>query len=219
METAPPSIEPHASGGKDFPIIRWTFLSTALFIVALGTNEGFRWSNFWSGFETAVFLLLFFLIPTLILFVLAWIWNLLCLRIVRPHRHPRLVRIAMLIPAFGLLTYSVITRPTSPELFEQITGVAFPENYSEAFFSHVGGGLTDHSHIFAFTTSPEETERLIQELNLRPSDSLSHAGFDQILANYPGGKIYYRSDTGRNWYYDLITDETRTKVWIHLYGI
>lgn len=217
MESVSPSIEPHASGGKDFAVIRWTFLSTILLIAAIGTNEGLRWSNFWSGFETAVFSLLILLIPPLILFVAAWIWNLLCLRIIRPSRHPRLVRIAMVIPAFGLLTYSIVTRPSSPERFEQITGVAFPENYSEAFFSHVGGGITDHSHVFVFNTSPEETERLIQELDLHPRDS-SDGGFDQILEAHPDGKIYYRADEDRNWYYELVTDVTRTKVWIHLSG-
>lgn len=56
MESLSPSSEPHASGGKDFSVIRRTFLSTILLIAAIGTNEGLRESNFWSGFETAVFL-------------------------------------------------------------------------------------------------------------------------------------------------------------------
>ncbi len=119
VESVSPSIEPHASGGKDFAVIRWTFLSTILLIAAIGTNEGLRWSNFWSGFETAVFLLLIPLILPLLLFVAALIWNLLCLRIIRPDRHPRLVRIARLVPATGRVIHSIITCPSSPERFEQ----------------------------------------------------------------------------------------------------
>ncbi len=201
------------------PIWRWTFLLTALILAALGVDQGLRWSGFWNGFESMIFILAFTVVPLLIIFAAALLWNAIWLRIFNKRGGRGWLKLIIISPAIGLVTSSVLTQPTSPERFEQITNVTFPETYSESRFHHYGGGLADHSHTFVFTTTPEETQRLIRELELSQKDSFSNQNFEKLLQKYPGGTIYHRAVDDRNWYYDLITDETQTKVWINLWGI
>ena len=200
-----------------FHWFRWAFLSTALIILVLGVRGGLLWSSFWHGFENVVFTLVITLIIPIVLFILVSLWNLLCHRVFRYEKHPKLVRSAILLPAFGLLIFIFATLPSSPERFEQITGVSFPPRYTDATFHHSGGLLTDHFHTFAFSTTPEETERLIRELQLQPA--FPPQDFAPVRSDYPNASHYNRAEPERNWFYNLATDETRTKVWISLSGI
>jgi len=191
---------------------------TTLILIAFGVGEGLRWSDFWIGFLTMAGLLVVLLIPLLIIFVAALLWNAILFRVFWKRGGSLWLKLAILSPALVLLGFGVFSRPTSPERFEEITEVAFPSDYSDTKFHHYGGGFADHSHTFVFTTTPEETERLIHELELTQEDTFSDRDFDKLMEEYPGGTFHHRNVENQNWYYDFITDKSRTKVWIRLWG-
>ncbi len=119
--------------------------------------------------------------------------------------------------------------------FGAVYHVALPADAREfrAFFS--GGGFADTLDAFAFQTNPTATNALLAAHPFKEamvSDWSAKGGiaahlFGQVGQDWPDPRTwpkarlyrYNEIDTAGALYYDLITDETMTKVFIIAYGI
>lgn len=124
--------------------------------------------------------------------------------------------ISLLLPVFisfvDVVTVA-IARVHPHQRFESVTGVRFPADANVVRCSFAGTGFifSDPQHVYEFTCSPAETERLIRELELKqdnyPAGGTSAKGWkvdQRWTSGFPTGKSV---DV-----LELETDASRTRV-------
>ena len=112
---------------------------------------------------------------------------------------------------------AIYQRATPKQALQRWTGVAFPQGATIHRHSYFGGGLADARYVFVFTCSAEETGRLIRELEL--SGNPFHEAYSRRpeidLEVWQPAEDWSQADgKGSADYLELITDSTRTKVYL-----
>lgn len=134
----------------------------------------------------------------------------------------------MLAPSFliiAVMTGSLIFDPPSPaKRFEMFAKTTLPNDLRDLHYRFTGGGLADYGDTYYFTTSSSEVERLIRDMGLKENEhytsgSISDAVFSPLPScpdynSWEGAKQFKRWDDRQHWFYYLITDSTRTQVYV-----
>jgi len=199
----------------------WVWASLVLMAVAFAIPETFRWNDPWTGFSNglmagATFALggAVLLFPVLLVVKLASRWW-------KPGKFTRALLIALPLVLLGArLLYPV--NPAEP--FKNATSSALPANAKGLRSVTSGGGIADRGDEFYFETTPEEVDRLILELRLRRDESPDWPERVRRKMRLPDeptlwtDAVKYYGDR-KSTFYTLITDGTRTRVWIQSLGI
>jgi hypothetical protein len=134
--------------------------------------------------------------------------------------HPHRIWISLLLPVFFSFADVVgvaVDRIHPHRRFEQATGVRFPADATvlSCSFENWGMAFSDATHLFQFTCSPAETERLIRELKLRKNRN--PGGGSSRFPRSRGWTVEERWTSGDMErrgvdYIELETDASRTRV-------
>ena len=135
----------------------------------------------------------------------------------RPHRVWISLLFANALWIFGIGS-AIYDRANPERALKQWTNVNFPSDATLRSHFFFGGGFADDRHVFVFTCGPEETERLIRELQLAGGLLKDWQSEDrpEIAADgwVPAERWYISDLAGSPDYIELITDKTRTKVYL-----
>ena len=138
---------------------------------------------------------------------------------------------ALLVMAMGPLSFvNYLNTRTPPARFEQTTGCELPENLKNFRYHFSGGGFADYGDTYSFQTTPEEVDRLIREMELTGGGGEvevcywmeEDGGESGVLRGFPGVEGWESieghgwNDDHHHWYFELVHDETKTKVIIYL---
>ncbi|MGC4013059.1 MAG: hypothetical protein QM755_00870 [Luteolibacter sp.] len=139
----------------------------------------------------------------------------LALGALRPFRNHRTV-LSFLLPGL-LCLYPAVSalrdRMEPGRRFLRMTGAALPAHRSgmSCFFS--GGGLADIRDEFEFTTTPEETDALIKQLDLLQADTPGSTALTSLPPTFVRPQQWHqKGKTGSVDFIALYTDETHTWV-------
>lgn len=205
--------------------IGWLLLIS--FVLVTGSfviDQTIRWSSPWDGFLNGLVHIAYFG-SGMLLDVIPWsllIWG-VCrwvgLRRFRPH----LILAPAAIQSFVLLSQLVSFPPTARGSFKQFTKAEIPEDARKTQYHLWGGGMADYSISYYFECSQESVAKLITSMQMgegfeitpQYAPHMPHIGrltSPPDLARWTGGKSYSREDGG--WTFYLVTDPTKTKVYI-----
>lgn len=151
----------------------------------------------------------------------AGVWFFLILGIVEKFRPGWRNWFSAMLPAIYLLVTVKWSVPSPMERFQAITAISLPSEIADLHSTHKGGGFADHRHTYSFTTAPEETERMIEKLNLKGPEPLDIEDFYFQPPNGFGGwetPVVYKGEKEIGWYFDLVTDKSRRKVFLILHS-
>ena len=212
---------------KSLPIwiiaLLWILLPWASYVI----DQTFRWTDHAQGFANGVFHLPFLAIGSLC-YGTPWllgIWGLYRWRGWRRHRTAWMLAppIAMALFCLGNLA---VNPPTPAHRFRSHVNVEFPKNVQNLRWSFSGGGMDGFTDTYYFKTSPEEIGRLIREMNLTLDGSGTPGNTDgwSPLPDAPdpdqwSGAFRYRGNgkgEREGCAYELLTDSTRTHVFIRI---
>lgn len=198
-------------------------LSLHLLVLAFAIPETFRWTDRWTGFYIGLVTggIFALMVAVLLLPVLLLVVKLLS-RWWKPGQFSRALMIALPLVLLGVQVVDTATT-SAPERFEGATDVALPANANNLRTYFSGGGLADRADEYYFETTPEEVDRLIRELALEergepyPRDWF-RLSLPEPLADWPGAVTYkgYRSSMD---FFVLITDGSRTRVFLQVLGM
>jgi hypothetical protein len=199
-------------------------ISFAIFNLGYIIDQTFRWTDAYEGFVNGIFHITVFGIGWF-LYVLPW--GLFVFIIYRWRKWKRYRSLLVLAPSIALLIYfvgSLVFWPETPnERFKRFTGVSLPASVSNLHWHFSGGGIADYDDTYYFTCKSEETDRLIKNMKLEKDPYFEkEGGYSPVnvlpncpdystwdgLSQYRGGK-----DNGE-WFYYLLTDSSKTKVYV-----
>lgn len=200
-------------------------LSFAVFNLGYIVDQTIRWSHPLHGLINGVFHILahgmiwcLFFLP----------WSLGVIALYRWRKWKRFRTHWVLAPAVLVLLTSIgdlILHPqTASKRFKNSAKTELPSNAQNLHFHFSGGGLADYSDTYYFETTPEEVDRLIAEMKLSEDENYGIEGLFYTpispLEKYPDfstwkdAQQYTGLDDKKHWFYHLITDTSRTKVYI-----
>jgi len=211
---------------KQMNIALLLLISLALFNAAFVLNEAFRWSNPIEGFMNGLIHGLFISIPYLIVAIL---WSVLAEAVCTLFKWRRVRSHAILLPAYAFTALMVVgfvmAPPTAERRFESRTGIELPKNALNLECHFFGGGFVDYTDRYYFQTTPDEVERLIEGMELKEGQ-LFRGDKGYLISfmplpdcpdfnDWPEAKLYSKFEMpASGWFYYLITDDSRTKVYI-----
>lgn len=200
-------------------------LSFALFNLSPILDQTFRWSNPILGFRNG-------LVHVMILGIgwCLWLlpWSLLVFGLYRWRKKTRFRTFWILAPAAFALIATVVglfVSPATPTVrFKKHAKAELPKNIQNLHWNFTGGGITDYTDTYYFQTTPEEVDRLIAELNLSRDTAYGFEGnyFTSVtkLPDCPDFSAWKNAQQFKclndSWFYYLITDSTRTQVYIEI---
>jgi len=215
----------HGEFAPPMHFVRVLLLSFGLFNLGPMLVSIFRYTNPFHGFLNGLF--------HVFVFGLVWIvyllpWSLLIYALYRWRKWSRFRIHWVLAPAilWTLLSIAslIIDPPTAKRRFLTFAGTNLPTNNQDLHRDFTGGGLTDYSDTWYFRTTPDEVDRLILEMKLEPDKQYGDKEISYTpirpLTGWPdlnaweGAVQYQRCDEKSGWFYYLITDATRTQVYI-----
>ena len=198
-------------------------ISFAVFNLGYVVDQTVRWSNHLDGLMNGVF--------HVMLFGLAWCiyllpWSLIVFGLYRWRKWKRFRMHWVLAPAFLALVVSIgslIIHPPSPtNRFKSFAKAELPKEIQNLHYHFSGGGIADYGDTYYFETIPNEVDRLVADIGLTEDEyygreGLSHTPVSQLpdcpdFSTWSGATQYRADDDG--WFYYLITDATKTKVYI-----
>ena len=201
-------------------------ISFVLFNGAYVVDQIFRWSNHLEGLMGGIIHVMFFMVPWAMILLP---WSLLVLALYKWRGWQRWRTHVVLAPSYLVMLLSiaglVFQPPTPSRRFESRTGIELPENAQKLRYHFSGGGFIDYTDIYCFETTPEEVDRLIRGMGMNGDGSMlekvnGHTSVQYIpgfpdFRKWPGAVEYSKFDfPNTGWFYHLITDESRTKVYI-----
>lgn len=224
--------------GRQHRFLCVLLISLLLFILPYIIIETLSWTDRWSGFSNGLFHSIFA--------SLSWCftllpWSVLIWFLYRKHEWKRFRSVWVLAPVILLSLYSMgsyfIDPPTAEKRFSRFAKTEFPANAKDLHYYFSGGGLADYHDVYYFTTTPEEVDRLITEMNMKETHlpristeptaakqdiALRNSMIQSPLEGCPDPRewndpLLYRGeiiDTG--WFFELITDSSKTKVYISI---
>ena len=196
------------------------------FPVGYAIDQSFRWTDHWDGFLSGLIQGGILGIPWCLIYVLPW--SLIIFGLYRWRRWQRFRTQWILAPSIlivavmiGLL---VVDPPNPTKRFARFTKTTLPLNAQGLHFHFTGGGFADYGDTYYFQTTPSEVERLIDDLGLAEDDVYGHEGISYTIikqlegcpdfSSWKGAKQFKGWDEEQHWFYYLITDSTRTQVYM-----
>lgn len=201
-------------------------LSFLAFPVGYAIDQTFRWTNHFEGFLSGLIQGAIFSVAWLLIYILPW--SLIIFGLYRWRRWQRFRTQWILAPSILLMTVflgSLIVDPPSPEKrFKNFAKTELPANAQNLNYRFSGGGLADYADTYYFKTTPEEVDRIIADMGLSEDefygrDGMSHTTITQLqgcpdFSSWKGSKQFRGWDEKQHWFYYLITDSTRTQVYV-----
>jgi hypothetical protein len=200
-------------------------ISFALFNLGYIVDQTVRWSDHAQGFFNGVVHILFFGIAWCF-YLLRWSLVVFALYRWRGWKHHRTqwvlapAVLVLLVMIGGLL----FQPPTPSRRFKNFAKTELPPNAQNLHYHFSGGGVADYGDTYYFETTPEEVGRIIGEMRLDEDESygregLTHSNVSRLpgcpdFSTWEGAKQYKGWDDKQHWFYYLITDGTRTKVYM-----
>ena len=218
MNEADPSSEKPLGFGSLLSI--WFGIFSLSFII----EEAFRWSNPLEGLVNALFHIAFFGVFWILNFLL---WSLLIVGLYRWRKWQRFRSQCVLAPALLLLLATVVSLifnpPTAANRFSRLADAPLPADAVNLKFELRGGGIADYSDTYYFETTPEEVDRLIREIGLVEDEFYTPSShrFRKLPgapdpAGWQGSRRFRKSDARGHWFHELITDGTKTRVYVQI---
>lgn len=200
-------------------------ISFVIFNLGYIVEQTFRWSNHLHGFVNGVFHVMVFGIVWC-LYLLPW--SLIVFAIYRWRDWKRFRTHWALAPAILALVVSIgslIMKPPTPEnRFKSFAKVELPNRIQNLHYDFSGGGIVDYGDTYYFETTPDEVDRLIADMRLKEDEyygreGLSHTSVSRLpdcpdFSAWSGAKQYRANDEETGWFFYLITDASRTKVYM-----
>jgi hypothetical protein len=203
---------------------RLLFMSFGILCLSFLLDQMLRWSDPIRGLESGV--------VHIGLFGVFWvlslsIWSLVIFGLYRWRNWQRFRSQWVLLPAFlvliSFLLSLVLDPPTPPQRFSRFAKTELPATAENLKFEFLGGGIADYCDTYYFETTPEEVDRLIREIGLVEDElyTPSNHRFRKLPdapdpAEWPGSRRFQKSDAHAHWFHELITDATRTRVYIQI---
>jgi hypothetical protein len=201
-------------------------LSFVALPLGYAVEQAFRWTDRWEGFLSGLLQGAMLGLPWCLIYVLPW--GLAILGLYRWRGWVRFRSQWILAPSllvFGVMLASLVLDPPMPATrFANFTKVSLPSDAGVLHYRFTGGGLIDYGDTYYFTTTPSEVERLIREMGLEEdrfysSQGERYPGFSPLpgcpdYASWEGGSHFKGWDERQHWFYYLITDSTRTQVYV-----
>lgn len=198
-------------------------LSFAVFNLGFVVDSVFRWSNPLDGLANGIFHVMVYGIVWGI-YLLPWslfIYGLYRWRKWRRFRTAWVLAPSVLI--FVLSIVSLVMNPPDPERrFLSFAKTKLPEKCQNLHYNFSGGGLADYGDTYYFETTPEDVDKLVATMQLSKDEVFGVMEFSNSpispLPDWPDYKTwgnpvqYKRYDDG--WFYYLITDESKTRVYV-----
>ena len=124
-----------------------------------------------------------------------------------------------------LLAASLIIDPQNPaNRFNRFAKTELPINAQDINFRFSGGGFADYADTYYFKTTSKEVDRLIADLGLAEDEFYGRKGMSHTIvsplpgspdfSSWEGSKQFKGWDERQHWFYYLITDSTRTQVYV-----
>lgn len=200
-------------------------ISFTLFNIGYLVDQTVRWSDHGQGFLNGVCHILFLglewcftLLP----------WSLVVFALYRWRKWQRFRTQWVLAPAvlvlFATLGGLLLQPPTPAKRFKNFAKIELPANVQNLHCHFTGGGIADYTDTYYFETTPEEVDRIISEMHLDEDSSYGQVGSTYSIispladcpdfSTWKGAKQYRGGDDEQHWFYYLITDTTRTKVYM-----
>lgn len=186
-------------------------------------DQTIRWSDHVIGFYNGVVHVIFIGIAWCFWFLP---WSLIIFALYRWRKWTRFRALWVLAPAvlvlLSILGGLVLNPPTPEWRFKAFAKTELPTNARNLHFDFSGGGVADYNDTYYFETTPEEVDRIIAEMGLRENGDYGRTEFAyaaiSLLPNCPDYSTWedakqYLGDM-ESWRYYLITDASRTKVYI-----
>ena len=205
-------------------------ISFVLFNLGYIIYQIVRWSDHAQGFLNGLIHIL--------VFGTAWClyllpWSLIVFGLYRWFSWKRFRAQWVLAPAvlvFLATTGGLLFQPPSPtRRFKKFAKTELPASAENLHYHFSGGGVSDYGDTYYFETSPEEVDRIIREMRLDEDEYNGQEGLGHkvvsVLPGCPdysrweGAKQYKGWDDKRHWFYYLITDGSRTKVYMMIGSI
>lgn len=200
-------------------------ISFALFNLGYIVDQTVRWSDHVHGFMNGVVHILFFGI--------AWCfyllpWSLVVFALYRWRKWERFRTQWILAPALLVLLATIggllFQPPTPSRRFKNFAKTELPANAQNLHCHFTGGGVADYGDTYYFETTPQEVERIIAEMRLDEDEfygreGLTHTTVSPLVgcpdfSTWEGARQYRGWDDNQHWFYYLITDASRTKVYM-----
>lgn len=157
-------------------------------------------------------------------------WSLLVFVLYRWRKWKRFRTCWVLAPAVLVLIASVaglIVRPSMPQSrFKNFAKTDLPTDARNLRYHFSGGGFADYVDTYYFETTPQEVGRLIRDLSLEPDEVFGFEGtyFTPVkpmpgwpdFSTWEGAKQFKGWDFKRQWYYYLITDSSKTHIYLQI---
>jgi hypothetical protein len=210
---------------KPMPLVLALLLSLPLFGVGYVIVQTIRWTNHLDGFMSGLIHLVFFSVGAAIYLIP---WALIVHFSFRKRANQRRRTLWMLGPSvlMCLLSLSSLATnpPTAEQRFRRFAKTELPGGISDLRTNFSGGGLADYGDTYYFKTSSAEIDRLIREMELEEdkyySQQKSPYSIIKVLPDSPdyrkwvGAKKFTAWDDRKRWFYHLITDATKTQVYV-----
>ncbi len=211
---------------KRIHFIAVMFLSFLIIVVGMVIEQSIRWTNHFEGMVSGLFQGVVIGVAFCVIYVLPW--SAIIMVIYRFGRFKRFRTQWMLAPSIVLallLISSLITNPPNPFIrFKNFTKTELPSNAQDLEYRFSGGGLADYFDTYYFKTTPAEVDRLIANLGLHEDNyygqnDMTHTIIKSLpgcpdFKSWEGARQYKGMDERQHWFYHIITDSTRTHVYI-----
>ena len=200
-------------------------ISFALFNLGYIIDQTVRWSDHSQGLVNGVFHILFFGIAWCV-YLLPW--SLVIRALYRWRKWRRFRTQWVLAPAVLVLLATIgsllFQPPTPSKRFKNFAKTELPTNAQNLHYQFTGGGIADYGDTYYFETTPDEVDRIIAEMRLSEDElygreGLTHTSVSPLadcpdFSTWDGAKQYKGWDDKQHWFYYLITDASRTRVYM-----
>lgn len=192
-------------------------------------EQTIRWSNPLEGFVCGLFHIFFTGISWAVLILP---WSLVVGGLYKAFEWQRFRSHWVLAPSIAALAFTIIgliqSPPTARGSFSNFTKAEIPAEAKNVKYHLRGGGVSDYSIAYYFECSSESLEKLVREMQMGEerdltAESIHYMGLQKELPNSPdptqwvGGRIYSRE--AGSWDFNVITDPTKTKVYVWMWCI
>lgn len=204
---------------------RLLFISFGIFSLSFLIDQTLRWSDPIEGLKNGL--------VHIGLFGIFWvlslaIWSLVIFGLYRWRNWQRFRSQWVLLPALlvliSFLLSLVLDPPTPSHRFSRFAKTELPANAGNLKFEFLGGGIADYCDTYYFESTPTEIDRLIREMDLveDPVYEPSEHGLRKLPgapdpATWPASRRFRnRQDVELRWFHELITDGTKSRVYVQV---
>lgn len=191
-------------------------------------DQAVRWTNHFEGLINGAFHVFF---TGLVWAIYLGPWSVIVWMLYRWRDWIRFRTLWVLGPAalafMAQMGSLLVSPPTAKERFKRLSGADLPEQVEDLRVHFTGGGMADFGDTYYFTCAPEVTDGLIRTMKLEEdrlfrSEEMGIEPYSivPLRDGWPDyrswdGLIQYRGGE-QGWFYYLLTDESRTRVYTYI---